>query len=155
LYRGVSRIACLAVFVFLLLGVISLGLFVSATGSMSTTQTKPPWSSVPMTNATQLTHSTPVAQSTRTTSSVSTNQPASDIAMSNAANETAFMVLPQEVSVNVGDTFSVSIFAENLTDTCMLGRSLSPSTPHLWSALMFQFLTSKCFQTNTQYLRLL
>jgi hypothetical protein len=116
LYLGVSRIACLAVFVFLLLGVALIGLFVSATGSIPTTQTTPPMSSLPMTGVTQVINSTPATQSTRTTGSVSTTQSTSDMVLPNAANETTFMVLPQEVSVIVGDTFSVSVFAENVTN---------------------------------------
>ncbi len=111
-----SRIVSLGLCVFLLLGITLIGLFVSATGSIPTTQTTPPISSVPMTDMTQITNSTPAIQSPGTAGSVSTTQSTSDMVMPNADNATAFMVLPQEVNVSVGDMFSVSVFAENLTN---------------------------------------
>jgi len=118
LYRGTfSKVAYLTVCIFLLLGITLIGLFVSATGSTPTTQPTPTISSVPVTDVTPATDSTPVTQSTRTTSPVSTTQSTPDMAMPNATNETTngtFIVLPQEVSVNVGDTFFVSVFAENV-----------------------------------------
>ncbi|MGA2768448.1 MAG: cohesin domain-containing protein [Candidatus Bathyarchaeia archaeon] len=115
LYRGAfSRVAYLTVCIFFLLGITLIGLFVSATGSTPTTQPTPTISSVPMTTVTPATESTPVTQSTRTTSPVSTTQSTPDIAMPDATNETTFIVLPQEVDVNVGDTFFVSVFAENV-----------------------------------------
>jgi hypothetical protein len=120
LYRGaLSRVAHLAVCIFLLLGITLIGLFVSATGSTPTTQPTPTITSVPVTVVTPATDSTPVTQSTQTTSPVSSTQSTSDMAMPDAVNETTngtFMVLPQEVSVNVGDTFFVSVLAENVRD---------------------------------------
>jgi len=97
-----SKAAYLTVCIFILLGITLAGLFASATGSTPTTQPTPTISSVPVTGVTQATDSTPLTQSTP------------DMAMFNATNETTFIVLPQEVSVNVGDTFLVSIFAENI-----------------------------------------
>jgi len=97
-----SKAAYLTVCIFILLGITLTGLFASATGSTPTTQPTPTISSVPVTGVTQATDSAPLTQSTP------------DMAMSNATNETTFIVLPQEVSVNVGDTFFVSIFAENV-----------------------------------------
>ena len=94
--RTFSTVASFTVCVLLLLGVTLTGLFVSATGLTPTTQPTPTIGSVPITGAIQATDST------------------SDMAMPNAANETTFIVLPQEVSVNVGDTFFVSVFAENV-----------------------------------------
>lgn len=66
-----------------------------------------------MTGVTRATNSTPVTQSTPTNSPVSATQSTPDIAIPEATNETTFIVLPQEVGVNVGDTFFVSVFAEN------------------------------------------
>jgi hypothetical protein len=115
LYReAFSKVAYLTVCISILLGIILIGLFVSAAGSTPTTQPTPTISSVPVTGVTQATDSTPVTQSTRTTSPVSTSQSTPGMAMPNATNETTFIVLPQEVSVNVGDTFFVSVFAENV-----------------------------------------
>jgi hypothetical protein len=61
-----------------------------------------------------MTQPTPQIISVPTTGSTVTTQPASGTATSDATNETTFMVLPQEVVVNVNDTFFVSVFAENV-----------------------------------------
>lgn len=118
LYRkSFSRVAYLTVCIFLLQGITLMGLYVSATGSIQTTQPTPTPSSVPTTGVTPATGSMPVTQPTLTISPVSTTQSTSDIAMPDATNETTngtLIVLPQEIGVNVGDTFFVSVFAENL-----------------------------------------
>lgn len=94
--RAFFTVASFTVCVFLLLGVTLTCLFVSAIGLTPTTQPTPTIGSVPMTGAIQVTDSTP------------------DMAMPNATNETTFIVLPQEVGVSVGDTFFVSVFAEDV-----------------------------------------
>lgn len=114
LYLGAfSRVAYLPVCIFLLLGIILTGLFVSTTGLTPTTQPTT-ISSVSVTGVTPATDSTPVSQSTRTNYPVSTTQSTPDMAMLDATNETTFIVLPQEVGVNVGETFFVSVLAENV-----------------------------------------
>ena len=120
LYRGAfSRVAFFSGCSFLLLGIILVGLFVSATGSTPRTRPTPTICLVPVTCVTPPTDSMPATQTTQTTGPVSTTQSTPNIAMPGAADETtngSFIVLPQEVSVNVGDTFSVSVFAENVTN---------------------------------------
>jgi len=120
LYRkSSSRVAYLTVCVFLLLSVTLIGLFVSATGSMPTTQPTPTISPVPTTGVTPTTDSTQVTQQTKTTSPVATTQSTPDMAMPKATNEATngtFIVLAREIGVSVGDTFFVSIFAENITN---------------------------------------
>lgn len=120
LYRkAFSRAAYLTVCVFLLLGITLIGLYVSAKGSIPTTRPTPTISPVPTTGVTQASDSTPVTQPTRTTNPVSTTQSTPDMAMPDATNETTngtFILLPQEIGVNVGDTFFVSVFAKNVTN---------------------------------------
>ena len=112
LSRGVrSRVPYLVMFLLLLLGITLMGLFVSVTSSTPTTR------SVHPTESTTTTQSTPMIQPEPTTIWIGATQSTS---ATQQAPETIsganFTVLPQEVVVNVSDTFFVSVFAENLTD---------------------------------------
>lgn len=95
-----SRVACFTVCAFLLFGVTFIG---STSGRLDV--------SAPGLK--------PQPQPTQTTSPLSTTKSTPDVALPETTNEATngtFIVLIQEANVNVGDTFLVSMFAENVSD---------------------------------------
>jgi hypothetical protein len=106
-YRGArSGVAyltiCITICICLLLSIASIGLLVSANGSIPTKGSVPTTQSKPTTQSTPNITMPPVTMPT--------------ITIPNVTNETKFTVLPREVVVDVGDTFFVSVFAENVTN---------------------------------------
>jgi hypothetical protein len=119
-YRKVySKVSFLAVWAILLLSTASMVFLVSSTGYDGfDCFIKPETQSIPATDSPQETRTMPAADSIQenqsivsSTGSIQETRSTPDIIMI-----PTFTVLPQEVVVNVSDTFSVFVFAENVTD---------------------------------------
>lgn len=112
-----SRVAYLAICIFLSLGITLAGLSVLATGPRLATRSKITTDSILTTGSVPMAQSMPTTQSTPTTGPTSAPAPDSpSISVLETILEPTFVMLPQEVVANSGDIFFVSVFAENVTN---------------------------------------